>query len=473
MTEDTIHSHLLKSFFCCILLGMVKLNVATPSGFPEFSPAQEAVKQHWIRIIQDTFEANGFMPVTTPLVERQENLIAKGGNPKEMYVLKRLHDQEDDMSHSGNALRFDHTVPLALYVARNFNELTFPFKRYSIGPVLRGERAQKGRFRQFDQCDIDIIGSGDLSVVNDALMPAIIIQIFEKLAIGDFVVRINNRKILTGFFQSVGIEAGQIKTVLDGLDDLEKKGPVAVTKTLLEQGIGEKAIQKIFHFTALSGESNETILQSLATVKAGDVFAEGVSELTEVYTALRAMKVDRRVVLDLHIARGLDYYTGTVFETNLLNADGTINRALGSICSGGRYDDLAEVFTGKKLPGVGISIGLTRLLFQLFDAGIVVPRRSSPSDVLVALQDQAYLPQALELGALIRSWGITVEQYLEPKKLGKQFAYSDKLGIPLCIVVGENEVKTQSVYIKDLRTGHQETIRLDVLPVKLKEILQK
>lgn len=436
---------------------MKKLNILTPSGFPEFSPAQEAVKQHWIRIIEQTFESYGFASITTPLVERQENLVAKGGDPKEMYVLKRLYDQEDDPSHTGNALRFDHTVPLALYVARHFNEIKFPFKRYTMGPVLRGERAQKGRFRQFDQCDIDIIGSENLSLAHDALMPAIIVEIFQKLRLGDFLVRINNRKILIGFFEHLGIAPDQIKDVLGVLDSFEKKPASETKKAFSSLGIKEKEAEKILNFTALKGKDNQTILRSLETVKAGEVFEEGFKELREVCEILDMMGCSPFVRIDLKIARGLDYYTGTVFETYLLKDNGSLDTALGSICSGGRYDDLASIFTGKSLPGVGISIGLTRLLSQLFEAQMITPRRSSPSQVLVALQDAAYLSQAITMARFLRGAGIRVENYLEPKKMAKQFEYADRLGIPYTVVIGEDEVKNNTLGVKNLSTGEQKT----------------
>ena len=433
---------------------MKKLNVLCPSGFPEFAPAQERVRQKWIKTISDVFEQNGFMRIDTPIVEREENLLAKGGNPKEMYVLKRLLDEEGDDTHSGMALRFDHTVPLALYVARHFSDLTFPFRRYAIGPAFRGERAQKGRYRQFDQCDIDVIGIEKLSFLNDAQMPSVIIQVFEKLNIGDFMVRINNRKILLGFFESVGVSKDQLKNTLDIVDDLEKIGEEGVLKKLNAEGIREGAAQAILSFAKISGEPEE-ILKSLSVVEGNETFTTGVEELRVVIEGLVSMQApSNRYHIDLSIARGLDYYTGTVFETHLVGHEG-----IGSICSGGRYDDLAEVFTGKKLPGVGISIGLSRLLPQLFEAGIIDTERASPSDVLVIAMSQSEMPKALEIASRLRSVGVHAENYLESKKAGKQFEYADKLGIPYCAVIGEDEIVQKVVQIKGMRKGTQEIVK--------------
>ncbi|MCF7905691.1 histidine--tRNA ligase [Candidatus Gracilibacteria bacterium] len=457
---------------------MLGVNTACPSGFPEFSPAEERVRQTWMRVIREVFEQNGFLPIETPLVEREENLVAKGGNPKEIYVLKRLHD-DDDKSHSGNAVRFDHTVPLALYVARHFNELAFPFRRYVIGPVMRGERAQKGRFRQFDQCDIDVIGMEHLSLLNDALMPAIIIQIFEKLQIGDFKVRINNRKLLVGIAKTVGVDENEFIRILDEQEKVGKEKSIERMKELRSGGntsINPDALEKWMEFRRNIGEidkeANDGNFKSyflkLKELKGIDpVYDQGVQELEQVFEALSSMGVDKKKYRpDINIARGLDYYTGTVFETVLLD-----NRISGSICAGGRYDDLAEIFTGKKLPGVGISIGLTRLLSQLFEAKILQPDRSSPTEVLVIATEDKYISQSLELATEIRGMGFATENYLEGKKLDKQFSYADKLGIPACVVLGENEVKNGTVQVKDMRKKKQEEVKAKDLESALKKVL--
>jgi histidyl-tRNA synthetase len=458
---------------------MAQFNTSTPSGFPEFTPAQERVRQHWIQVISDVFESNGFCPINTPLVEREENFLAKGGNAKEMYVLKRLLDDDGDASHSGNAVRFDHTVPLALYVARHLNDIKFPFRRYAIGPVMRGERAQKGRFRQFDQCDIDIIGSENLSLLNDALMPAIIIQIFEKLNIGDFVVRINNRKMLTGFAKTFNIDE---KSYLDVLDQKEKVSLETFhkmfealrpnsdydEKTKEVNALTQQLSKEEYKLYTLEWRDFFKIARTRLEGKVHEEYLEGLDELEHVWKVLKEdfQVPQSRFQYDISIARGLDYYTGTVFETTLVGSEN-----LGSICSGGRYDDLAEVFTGKKLPGVGISIGLTRLLSQLFDAGIVKTNRSSPTDILVLAQDPQYMSEALQLGASLRSSGLRVENYLEPKKIGKQFDYANKLGIPFCAVLGEYEIRDGTVQIKNMSTGEQQTVPREEVAQSLKGLL--
>ncbi len=433
---------------------MTKFNIKTPSGFPEFPPQVEPVRQKWIEIITRTFHNHGFIFITTPLVEREENLLGKGGNAKEMYVLKRLLDEDGESSHSGNALRFDQTVPLALYVARHQNDLSFPFRRAVVGPVFRGERAQKGRFRQFDQCDIDVIGNGELSLLNDAQIPAIIIEIFKQLNVGDFVVRINNRKILTGLFQSLGIPEADMKKTLDIVDDLEKLPREEILESFTANGLSHRQVDTILEFVSTDHHDFE----ALKNVCDQAVFQEGVKELQQVIEALEAMGVDANYyTIDTAIARGLDYYTGTVYETNIKD-----HPAFGSVCSGGRYDDLAAIFTGgKRFPGVGISIGLTRLFAQCLEAGLLPALPVSPTQVLLISVDDKALPQLLELGAELRASGIVAENYLEDKKLAKKFDYADKLGIPYCLVMGENEMAKNKVQLKDMQTGQSEAVSLD------------
>lgn len=431
---------------------MAQFNVKNPSGFPEFSPAQEQLRQQWLGLIATAFKSFGFIPITTPMVEREENLLGKGGNAKEMYVLKRLLAEADDKSHSGNALRFDQTVPLALYVARHQNDITFPFKRSAIGPVFRGERAQKGRFRQFDQCDIDVIGNEKLSLLNDAQIPAIIVEIFKGLNIGPFKVRINNRKILTGLFQSLGIAESQMKATLDIVDDLEKMPREKILSTFTEAGFNQTQVDKILEFVS----ADNTDFESLKGVCEDAAYQEGVAELKVVIESLESLGVDKEFYrIDTSIARGLDYYTGTVYETTL-----TDHPEFGSVCSGGRYQDLASVFTGKAMPGVGISIGLTRLFSQCLDAGLIVPDRSSPTEVLLIAADEVAMPNLLKLGSALRAVGIVAENYLESKKLAKQFDYADKLGIPRVIVMGENEMNKNIVQIKNMVTGEKQEVNI-------------
>ncbi len=413
---------------------MAKLNTSTPSGFPEFSPAQQRVVQKWKKTIAHIFEQNGFPILETPLVERAENFEAKGGNSKEIYILDRLQRVgATDEDKTVRALRFDHTVPLALFVARNFNELAFPFRRSVIGPVLRGERAQKGRFRQFDQCDIDVIGGEKLNLANDAQMVAIIAQIFEELMPEQqFVIRINNRKILTGFFEAFNADPAEFKKILEFLDNIEKKHEAKI------EGHPIEFQERILEFVEMTGSVNE-MLKKLETFSDHEKYIEGVTELKEVVQHLRNMGIkEDQFIIDLRVARGLDYYTGTVYETTLIGYEG-----LGSVCSGGRYDDLASLFTGKKLPGVGISIGLTRLLWQLFEANLVDTTRATSSEVIILSRDKSLLREAMKIGTTLRAKGIATEVYMEGKKIDKQFKFAQKLGIPCRVIVGEEDTQVE------------------------------
>ena len=456
---------------------MAKFDTSNPSGFPEFSPAAEAKRQEWISVIQDIFQRYGFLSITTPMVEREENLLGKGGNAKEMYALKRIHDEGNDKSHSGNALRFDHTVPLALYVARNFNDITFPFKRSVIGPVFRGERAQKGRYRQFDQCDIDIIGNEKLNIKNDAMVVAVIVDIFDQLKVGDFIVGINNRKILTGMAKDMGIEP---KAYLDVWDEREKV-PTEKFKTMLAALTPDsgKALASLAKFESVSdatfvknwvsGRKQDCYNSILEFGKFfGEESLQGARELVELLRILvDHLKIDsRRIAPNLFLARGLDYYTGTVYETQIVGFP-----EFGSVCSGGRYDDLASVFTNKKLPGVGISIGLTRLFAQCLSAGLISPKAASPTQVLLIAADDEAIPPLLAVGAALRKAGINAENYLEDKKLAKQFDYADKLKILYCVVMGENEIAAGEVQVKNMQTGERENVALDTVVSRLTELL--
>ena len=442
---------------------MPKFNTSTPSGFPEFSPAQESVRQSWMNIIRNTYHKYGYLTIETPLVEREENLLGKGGNPKEIYVLKRLHDSDNDTSHSGNALRFDQTVPLALYVARHQNDIAFPFKRQVIGPVFRGERAQKGRFRQFYQCDIDVIGMENLPLMYDAEMVSIINEIFSQFDIGKFIVKINNRKTLTGFFAGLGIPEDKIKPVLDIVDDLEKMPTDVIQKHFKDQGIAEHKIKKILTFTAIKGTPNE-VLKQVATMSDHEIFQTGMSELRQVIQGIEGFGVpEANYQVDLSIARGLDYYTGTVYETKLVD-----NPHFGSVVGGGRYADLAKVFTGKSMPGVGISIGLTRLLSQCFEAGLVMAEKSSPSQILIVTTDPGYEPRAITIGQQLRTSGLVVENYFGDRKLAKKFRYGEKAGIPYVAVIGESEMANNTVTLKNMETGEQNEMNVEEISHKLR-----
>lgn len=422
---------------------MAKANTSAPGGFPEFTPAQQRVVQHWKKTIGEVFEKHGFPLLETPLVERAENFVAKGGNPKEIYVLDRLLREEAvDQDKDQRAIRFDHTVPLALFVARHFNELSFPFRRSVIGPVMRGERQQKGRFRQFDQCDIDVIGSENLSLANDAQMVAIIVEIFEKLMPEQkFIVRINNRKIISGQAKAGGATPKEIWEITDNREKTgQKKYEQEIAKAIKNKEVfsifSDKVISEIDKARKKRDWEKYLELLENSLGKLHEECKAGLGELRKVIAYLDSMKIDReKYDLDPFVARGLDYYTGTVFETHLVGSED-----LGSICSGGRYDDLAQIFTGKQLPGVGISIGLTRLLWQLFDAKILTPEQATSSEVIVLSRSPEVLPRSLEIAQKLRSKNIPTEVYLEPKKIQKQFAYAQKMGIPARVIVGDDVV---------------------------------
>ncbi|MFN9600849.1 MAG: histidine--tRNA ligase, partial [Dolichospermum sp.] len=356
-----------------------KINFSAPSGFPEFLPSEKRLEVYLLDIIRKVFESYGFTPIETPAVERLEVLQAKGNQGDNIiYGIEPIlppnrqaeKDKSGETGSEARALKFDQTVPFAAYIARHLNELTFPFARYQMDMVFRGERAKDGRFRQFRQCDIDVVARGKLSLLYDAQMPAIITEIFEKINIGDFVIRINNRKILTGFFQSVGIAEQQIKTCISIIDNLEKIGEVKVKQELEKEGISSEQTEKIIEFIKIDGSVDDILdkLKHLAeNIPEAAEFNLGVTELETVINGVRNLGVaDKRFCIDLSIARGLNYYTGTVYETTLLG-----HEALGSICSGGRYEELVGIFIGEKMPGVGISIGLTRLISRLLKAGIL------------------------------------------------------------------------------------------------------
>jgi len=449
---------------------MAKFNVSTPSGFPEFSPKEEFLRQKWVSIIKETYEKYGFMPINTPIIERTDNLLGKGGNAKEIYVIDRLHSESADTeAEKSRALRFDQTVPFALYVARHFSEINFPFKRSVMGPVFRGERPQKGRFRQFDQCDIDIIGNENLSLLNDAQIPAIIIEIFKKLNIGDFIVRINNRKILTGFFASLGVDDADMKKILNLVDDRDKVSAENFQISFEALGLKADDIEKIIAMTsdlAMPEDINSEFWENLKNICDHATFQEGVSELKTVIDALEQIINKEHYAIDFGIARGLDYYTGTVYETTL-----TEHPRFGSVCSGGRYQDLAKIFTNKTLPGVGISIGLTRLFSQCLNNNLIQPEKLTSTQVLLIAADEIAQPILLRLGSDLRESGVLAENYLEKKKISKKFDFAQKQNIPFVVIMGENEIDEEVVQIKNMETGHQQTVILSQVEQFFKENL--
>ena len=428
----------------------------TPPGVMELLPRDQIAFQRMLDTIRLTFERFGFLPVETPVFELSEVLLTKSGGETERQVYfvqstGALEKQGEGLPEL--ALRFDLTVPLARYVAEHEHELAFPFRRYQMQRVYRGERAQRGRFREFYQCDIDVIGKDALSPRHDAEIPAVIASVFEALDIGQFTIWLNHRKLLRGFFEGQGIEGERQLAVLRELDKLDKRGEPAVRDTLAGDGFGLAAevIDRLMAFSQVRSTGHDDALAKLDALGAGTpLFEEGRAELRELLGRLKAMGVpESRYAINLSIARGLDYYTGMVYETTL-----DAYPQIGSICSGGRYDNLASHYTKSKLPGVGISIGLTRLFFQLRDAGLVAGADSSV-DALVTLLDDAGLDHALALSQQLRAAGLNVETQLEPRKLAKQLQYADRAGIRFVVIRGGDEAARGAVAVKDLRRGEQ------------------
>ncbi|TXH65703.1 MAG: histidine--tRNA ligase [Thermomonas sp.] len=428
----------------------------TPPGVMELLPRDQIAFQRMLDTIRHTFEQFGFLPVETPVMELSEVLLTKSGGETERQVYFVQSTGALEKGGEGLpelALRFDLTVPLARYVAEHEHELAFPFRRYQMQRVYRGERAQRGRFREFYQCDIDVIGKDALSPRFDAEIPAVIAAVFERLAIGDFTIQLNHRKLLRGYFEGMGIEGDRQLLVLRELDKLDKRGEDAVRATLAGEGfeLAAEAIEKLMAFSRVRSQGHDDALAKLDALGTGTaLFEEGRTELRAILLQLKALGVDEsRYAINLSIARGLDYYTGVVYETTL-----DAYPQIGSICSGGRYDNLASHYTKSKLPGVGISIGLTRLFYQLREAGLIGSADSSV-DVLVALLDDAGLDAALSMSQRLRAAGLNVETQFEPRKLAKQFQYADKAGIRFVVMRGEDEAARGVVAVKDLRRGQQ------------------
>jgi len=419
---------------------MSKVTPRTPSGFNEYLPAEQIEFNRLLDIIRSTYEKYGFSPIDTPDVELSEVLLAKAGGETEQQVY-RFERGKNDLS-----LRFDLTVPLARYAAEHEGELVFPFRRYHIGKVHRGERAQAGRFREFYQCDIDVIGSE--SPLTDAEFPAIINEVFTQFAFGEFTIRVNNRKVLNGFFEAIGL-AAQAADVLRVIDKMEKISRDDAAHELHDLGVSEEQAEHIFNFVNIGG-SNDEILQALRELPARSaLFDEGVQQLTALVDALRILQVpEQRFRVDLKIARGLDYYTGTVYETVLNDYP-----ELGSVCSGGRYDDLASHYTNTQLPGVGISIGLTRLFYKLREIGVIKPVRQTPANVVVMPLDAAQIPAALETAANLRVASIATLLYTEPNGLKQKLRYADRMGFTYVVLIGEKEAAAGTVSLKNMATG--------------------
>ena len=428
---------------------MAKIKPYTLSGMMELLPSEQILMDQIMDTIRRSYAAFGFTALDTPLIESSEILLAKGGGETEKQIY-RFEKGDADLS-----LRFDLTVPLAKYVALHYNDLAFPFKRYQIGKVYRGERAQRGRYREFYQADIDVIGDGKLSIMNDAEIPAVIYTVFSGLGLKSFKIRINNRKILTGLYRMLGLEelAGDIMRTVDKLD---KIGADTVKAILIDDfSVPAEKVDEIIGFISIKG-SNEEVLTALEAYRGKDeTFDTGLDELATVDRYIEGFGVPRaNFAIDLTIARGLDYYTGTVYETTLTN-----HPEVGSVCSGGRYDNLAEYYTDKPLPGVGISIGLTRLFFVLNDQKMLnESMNTAPADVLILPMTEDY-SAAVALSTELRQAGIRTQIYAEQKKFKAKMTYADKTGIPYVLFLGEDEIAQSAVSVKDMRTGEQQTLK--------------
>ena len=425
---------------------MAKMTPRTLSGFMELLPAPQQQMERIMEVLRTTYSLYGFTPLDTPVIESSDVLLAKGGGETEKQIY-RFQKGDADLS-----LRFDLTVPLAKYVALHYNDLSFPFRRYQIGKVYRGERAQRGRFREFYQADIDIIGDGKLDITNEAEIPSIIYKTFSTLGLKRFQIRVNNRKILNGFYAMLGLteKSGDIMRTVDKLD---KIGAEKVKVLLMgeEIALSEEQADEILKFIAITG-SNEEVLAALESYKGRDeMFDQGLSELNTVVKYLAAFGVPaENFAVDLAIARGLDYYTGTVYETTLLD-----HPEIGSVCSGGRYDNLAEYYTDKQLPGVGISIGLTRLFYVLGEQGMLNPELpTAPADVLIMPMTED-LSAAISLATQLRENGIRTQIHAEQKKFKAKMNYANNLSIPYVIFLGEDEINAGVVACKDMVTGEQ------------------
>lgn len=421
-----------------------KVTPRRPSGFVEYLPNHQIQLQNMIDKIRKVFEVYGFLQIETPAVELSEVLLAKGGGETEKEIYRFSKGDKE------YALHYDLTVPLARYVAEHESELVFPFRRYQIQKVWRAERSQKGRFREFYQCDADIIGSNSMG--HDAELVALIEKIFISLNLGEFKIRVNNRKIITGFIDSLELEKNSLK-ILHAIDKLEKVGPSAVLEMLKETGCSEQQANSILEFVGISGSGEEVIKQLESANIENSAYRSGLQEIKEVNAQVKSLGVsDNNFVIDLKIVRGLDYYTGTVYETVISD-----HPEFGSVCSGGRYDNLAQFYTNTHLPGVGISVGLTRLFALAVESGLI-KSESNHAQVYVVNFGTGARDWALKISSELRDAGVVSQIDLEDSKPAKQLRQADKIGARFAIVVGESEAKTGHVILKDMKTGIQETL---------------
>lgn len=425
-------------------------------GFMELLPEDQIQFNRMYDTIRRVYERYGFLPLDTPTIELSEVLLAKAGGETEKQIY-RFEKGDSDLS-----LRFDLTVPLARYVSQHFPDLTFPFKRYQMSKVFRGERPQKGRFREFYQCDIDVIGVDSLDLVFDAEMPAVIYNVFKELDFGAFTIRMNNRKVLNGFFTALGY-ADKIGDILRTIDKLEKMGRDAVVSELTEYGVAAKDVDTILSFIAIRGTNDEVLTKLAAQPVDNEQYREGVAELTQVIGYLRRFGVEESAyMIDLTIARGLDYYTGTVYETMLNDYP-----SMGSVCSGGRYDNLTEYYTDQKLPGIGISIGLSRLYYQLKENGLLKEGARSIARCIVIPMGESEMSAAITVAAELRSKNVPVDVYYQQKGMKQKMKYAARLGIPYAAIIGESERENGTVMLKNMETGEQKEVAVSELSTAL------
>lgn len=426
------------------------MSIVNPSilpGFMELLPNEQKKFDNMRNIIESNFKKYGFMNIDTPLIEKEEILLSKGGGETSKQIYKI------DKESTRQALRFDLTVSLARYVSMHSQILNFPFRRYQIGKVYRGERNQKGRYREFYQCDIDIVGNDKLSIINDAEIPAVIYSIFKDLGIEDITFRINNRKLLQGYLESINIT--DFDEVLRTIDKLEKIGEDKTKNLLVEIGLSESQIDSIFELISNSSNNTEALKKLENLEIENQLFEEGIEELEKVYKYMQIFGIpDENIKIDYKITRGLDYYTGTVYETFLNGYE-----SIGSVCSGGRYDDLASNFSKQKFPGIGLSIGLTRLFYQLNEANLLGDNiNNSDEDILVIPMGEEELEYSIEIVNILRSSNIASQIYLENGKTKKKFSYADNIGVKTAIIIGRDEIKEDKVSVRNFESGEQELV---------------